>query len=155
MKKLFVCIVAAAAVVVAGCRTTNSAGQSQYDPVKTEQVKAAVEVPLASLVRRAITDNPNKAAELGTYFRSLESVFCRMRDTGKFEPSYLISEVDKLTAPLIKDDLAIDAKNLAVSLYRIFYADRNNAQLSAEKWPYHVSDTICNAIKQGLKDAGQ
>lgn len=145
----------AAAVGLTACKTTDSAGNQKFDPVKTEQVKAAVEVPIASLVRRSITDNPSKATELGIYFRALEGVFCRMRDTGKFEPAYLISEVDKLTAPLIKDDLAIDTKNLAVSLYRIFYADRLNAELSAEKWPYHVTDVICNSIKQGLKDAGQ
>jgi hypothetical protein len=142
--------------VFAGCKTTNpTTGQKEYDPVKTEQVKAAIEPIAAGAIRRVVLNSPQHADEIANYLRSVGRIFCSMETNGNFSAEYLISEADKLTAPLIKDNYVADIKNAILALYRINYADRFKAELPPDKWPRHVASLFCASIDRGLRDAGK
>lgn len=143
-------VIAVCATCIVGCVTAG-----KYDPVKTEQVKAAIHPVAAGAVRRVIQKHPAKAAEIADYFRSVGNIFCAMEANTNFTVAYLTAEVDRLVTPAISDSYVIDVKNALVALYRINYADRYRAELSPERWPVHVASVFCHAIDTGLKDAGQ
>jgi hypothetical protein len=128
-----------------------------FDPVKTETVKNALQGPLQETVTRIIKNSPQHSAQIGNYFRAVGSVFCKMRDTGTFDSTFLIAELDKATAGLQSglDPLAITAKNTAIGLYTVFYAQRTRAELPPDKFAWNLADLFCKAINTGLKDAGQ
>lgn len=156
MKTKLFALVAVSALVLSACKSFNPAtGQPEYDPVKTAQVKAAVVVPVTSAIRRVILNSPAHSDELAAYFRSVGTVFCKMRDTGNFSPEYLVDEVNKVVSPSIGDNVYADIKNAAVAIYKISYAQRANAELPPDKWPYSVADVLCSGIDTGLRDAGK
>ena len=135
--KLLCGLFTASLLVLPACKSTDpTTGEKKFDPVKTEQVKAAIEPLVAGGVRRVIANSPQHADDIASYFRNLGTVFCKMRDSGQFSPDYLVAEADKATAPLQAkvDQYAIDLKNGVLSLYRIFYADRLRAELPPDKW---------------------
>lgn len=139
-----------AAILLSGCKTAGV-----YDPVKTEQVKAALAVPIQGGIRRVLARSPQHSDEIAAYFRQIAGVFCKMRDTQKFTPEYLVDEINKLATPQISDPLVLDVKDTAVALYKLFYASRGNAVLPPDQWPYHVADLICTAFNQALLDSGK
>lgn len=146
----------AAVCIFAGCRSTNpTTGQREYDPVKTEQVKAAIEPIAAGAIRRVLQNSPQHSDQIAGYLRSIGGIFCAMETNGNFSAEYLITEADKLTAPLLKDNYVVDIKNAILALYRINYADRFKAELPPDKWPRHVASLFCASIDRGLKDAGK
>lgn len=159
LKAIAASIAATIAVVVmlTGCKTTNSSGVKVFDPVKTEQVKAAVEPFVASIARRILLNNPKQAAEIGNYMRAVGGVFCDASSSGQLSPDQIITAIDGATANLQNgaDPLVIDGKNLIITIYRIAYGERFKAELPADQWPKNVADVLCAAIDQGLKDAGQ
>lgn len=138
---------------ITGCKTVNpTTGQAQYDPVKTAQVEAAF-VPLASsTIRRLIKHNPTDATKIAEYFRAGGRVFKQMVDQKKFDPVYLVQQLD-LVIP-IRNDTILDVKNLIVAMYTVFYGDRVHAELPEDQWVIHVANTFAKGIDQGLKDAG-
>jgi hypothetical protein len=139
------------AVIAIGCTTTNpQTGQNEFDPVKTEQVKAALEPVITQGVRRVLAHNKSHAAEIAQYVGAAGHVFCEMDRTGNFEPSYLITELDKLVAPNIGDDYLLSIKDAAIALYRINYAQRFTAELPENEWPRQVANLFCQAITRGL-----
>lgn len=140
-------------LLLAGC-TTNK----QYDAQNTENVKAALTPVMASVVHRVIENSPEHSEQIAAYMRAVGKVCCEAQSTGQIGPYSLIYAVDAATAPLLAEGVSpdiIDAKNVLLALYRIQYADRYNAELSPEKWPYHVLALICDSVDQGLKDAGK
>lgn len=140
------------ATLLLGCKTTGV-----YDPVKTEQVKAAVTPVIASVVRRVIVNSPQHSDEIALYLRAVGSVFCSASASGSLGPEQVLAALDAATAGLqtgVEPEI-IDAKNVLLALYRINYADRFKAELPADQWPKNVADVICAAIDQGLKDAGK
>lgn len=144
------------ACLMIGCKSMNPAtGQYEFDPLKTDAVKAALELPVKSAIRRAILNSPDHADEIADYFRQVATVFCKMSTTGTFDPLFLIAEVDKLVIPKIPDPLILDAKDSLITLYRIFYSQRFTAELSPQEWPFHLADFFCTAINTALKDAGK
>lgn len=155
-KAILAVITLLAVCAVTGCKSTNpTTGQREYDPVKTEQVKAAIEPIAAGAIRRVIENSPQHADEIATYLRSVGRIFCAMETNGNFSAEFLITEADKLTAPLLKDNYVVDIKNAILALYRINYADRFKAELPPDKWPRHVASLFCASIDRGLKDAGK
>lgn len=143
-------------LLLTGCTILNPiTGKKEYDPIRTEQVKAALEPVAAGAIRRIIFNSPQHSDQIAEYFRSIGKIFCQMDASGEFSPETLIAEVDKLTAPLIGDVYIIDIKNALLALYRINYADRFRAELPPDKWPRQIASLFCGAIDRGLKDAGK
>lgn len=134
-------------LLLVSCRTNDG----QTDQATTEQVKAAIELPLASAVRRVILNNPEHKVELGNYFKGVRDGFCKVKE-GQFTLQDLITQLDALTPP-ISDQTALDGKNLAVALLRI-WAARNPINVTPQEWLGQVADTACRAIGQGITDAG-
>ena len=149
-------------LAVSGCTTKvidPATGQSttQFDPVKTEQVKALLEPIGAGAVRRIITNSPQHSDEIAGYFRAVGSVFCQMSANNDFDPAYLIGAADAATAKFQANvpQEAIDVKNALVALYKVNFEGRFRAELPPDKWPKNVADVICVSIDQGLKDSGK
>lgn len=141
-----------------GCKTANpTTGVQEFDPVKTEQVKAVITPVTSGIVRRVILNNPKNADEIGNYMRAVGGVFCSASETGKLGPEQIIEAMDSATLYLqggVAPEI-IDGKNLLIALYRINYGSRFTAELPPDQWPKNVADVICESIDQGLKDAGQ
>ena len=135
-----------------GCKTVGV-----YDPVKTAAVKDSIQSPVQEAITRIIRNSPQHSDQIAGYFRAVGTVFCKMRDTGTFDSTFLLNEVDKATAGLQAglDPLAITAKNTALALYTGFWGMRLRAELPADKFMWNVSDLFCKAIDVGLKDAGK
>lgn len=143
-------------IVLTACKSTNpQTGQREFDPVKTEQAKAAIQPLIAGAVRRVLAQNPDKAEQIADYLRAGGSVFCNMDLTGQFDPLVLAEKLDALVAPKVKDDYLLDIKNAAIALYRVNYAERNRAELPPEQWARQIAGLFCAAIDQGLKDSGR
>jgi hypothetical protein len=139
-----------------GCKTTNpTTGQKEYDPVKTETVKAAVEIPIKSAVLRVLQNSPQNSDDIARYLREVGGAFCAVRDAKAFEPAALIQRLNSITAPSVRDPLITDIKNVAVALYQIFYAQRHRADLPADGFALHLSDLLCRCFDQALRDAGK
>lgn len=158
IRTLLTAVVLAASLALVACKSTNPAtGKKEYDPVKTEQVKAAVEPILASGVRRVLANNPEHGDEIAGYMRSVGYVFLSASESGELGPEQIIEAADRATAGLQNgvDPAIIDGKNALIALYRILYGDRFKAELPPDKWPKHVADVIAQAVDQGLKDAGK
>lgn len=166
MKKTLIALflLAALALPVAltntGCTTTGTGTNAvtTIDPVKLQQAQAAIEPAAASVLRRAILNSPQHAKEIGDYARAVGGVFCQMKaNNNNFTPQYLIDSVNTATANLQANAPAevIDAKNAAIALYKIFFADNLTVQIPANGWPSAVTGLFCDAIDQALKDAGQ
>ena len=148
--------VACLSLASTGCTTVNPAtGQAQFDPVKTEDVKAALEVPVVSAIRRTILNSPQHALEISTYFRSLGKIFCSMEATTNFSPATLMAQADALLSPRLKESYLIEIKDSIVLLYKLNYNKRFTAELPPDQWAYQTSSFFCAAIDRGLKTAGQ
>lgn len=159
MNTRLVCVLSVAAVLLAGpvgCTTVKD-GTKVYDPVKTEQVKAAIKPVVASIVRRVVVKNP----ETAQYFVDAKNVFVSFRDGGQFKPSVI---VDALNAAVTKEGwinkldpetagYVAEAKNLLVALYELNYADAGNADLPADKFAWNLLDILADGIATGLVDA--
>lgn len=150
------------ALALTGCKTTRidpTTGQTtkEFDPVKTAQIKAALEPIGSSAVRRVIKNSPEHSAEIAGYFRAVGSAFCQMSEKGDFDPAYLVGAVDTATAKLQEHvpGEAIEIKNALIACYKIGYEGRFRAELPADQWPKNVADLICACIDQGLKDTGR
>lgn len=140
MKKITTLILAAVLLAVAGCATNN--GGTPRDPVKVEQVKAAVTPLVSSGIRRVLTENPN----LEPYFVQVQGVFETIRDTGQFDPSFLVAQLNLIP---LEDEIAIDVKNLLVALYTIYYADRARIEVGSFA---DVADVFARGIAQAIVD---
>ena len=153
-----VALVLGGAAVVTGCKSVNpQTGVKEYDPVKTDQVVAALEPIGASAIRRVLKNSPEHSDEIAGYMRSVGMVFYRMESTGEFDPAYVIAELDQIGSPYIPEDLdyVVDIKNALLALYKINYGDRFRAELPPDQWPRQVARLICSSINDGLKDAGK
>lgn len=162
MNKLRLIVTAAACIFIAGCysgcKTANpTTGVKEFDPVKTEKVKAAIEPIVSSAVRRVVASNPKHSDEIALYLRAVGGAVCSISDTGEASPETLIAAIDAATVNLQAgvDPEIIDGKNAIIAVYKILYADRFKAELPPDEWPKNVCDVICQAIDQGLKDAGK
>lgn len=146
-------------VVMTGCKTVTDGTNvvTTIDPVKLQQAKDAIVPAASSVLRRAILRSPEHAVEIATYSRAVGTVFCRMAKSRTFDPAFLITEMDKATAPLqaTAQPEIIDAKNAAVALYKIFLNDKLMVSLPENQWATAVCQLFCEAIDQALKDAGQ
>lgn len=150
-------LLALASGLLLGCKSVNpTTGKKEFDPVKTEQVKAALEPVVTSAVRRMIQNSPEHREEIIRYLQGIGNIFCHMAETRTVDPVYLVNQADALTATYQAKlpDWALDVKNAVVALYKIQYANRHSAELSAEQWPVHVADLCCQSIRQALKDVG-
>jgi len=149
-------VLSALLIAMTGCISLNPVtGQREFDPVKTEQVKATLEPIISGGIRRAIQHSPNHADQIAGYLHSAANVFCSMDTNGNFSVEYLVTELDKIVAPALGDSYIIDLKNAAIALYRVNYAERFRAELPPDRWPRQVASLFCAAINQGLKDAGR
>jgi len=145
-------------VTMSACKTVNpETGQAEFDPVRTESVKAAIEPVITGTIRRVLNRNPKHAVEIANYIREGGKVFCEMDATGKFDPLFLAGRLDALFVPQIGADLELllTLKDSAIALYKINYAQRLTAELPPEEWPRQVANLFCNGIDRGLKSAGQ
>lgn len=153
---LLALVVGAMLLSPAGCTTVDSSGQAKYDPIKTADVKAAIR-PLIVLgadeAFRAVKDKDALAEAL----RGLGHVFLDMKRTGTFSPDFLVSELDARTERLQAklDHRWIAIKEGVIALYSVAYNHRADAELSPERWPWHVADILSAAIDAALKNAGK
>lgn len=149
IKKIILSSALVATVALTGCKTT----EGNYDPVKTQQVKDALQPVVTGGIRRVIV--ANESSEV--YFRAVGGVFCAMSSEGQFDPIQLVNAIDLATAGLQEkaDPYVIDAKNLIVALYKINYGERFQSELPPGEWLKNVCDIICEGINQALIDAGK
>jgi hypothetical protein len=138
---------------VAGCTLLQPDGTRVYDPVKTAQVKAALEPVVIGGFGVLLQDKPRS----GDYLRAFGGVFCQMASSGNFTPEYLIDAANKATLPLQAgaDPLILLAKDTTIALYKLNYGQRFIAELPESEWPRHVADLFCETIDRALKNAGQ
>lgn len=138
-----------------GCTTFNpGTGHNEYDPVKTSQVKQALKGGVSTTITALLLKEKND--DVANYLRSIGTVFCQMRNTGEFSPSFLIGQIDKIVNDKVRQNVVVIAlKNTVISLYSIFFEQRHHAELPPDKWPYHLADLFCQSIHQGLVDAGK
>lgn len=136
------CLLLFAAICLTGCTTSGV-----YDPVKTAKVQASVKPVVAALVRAEVAAQPQNV----TYIRSVGNVFCQMQTNGNFTPAYLTAEINKLTTPLVHDQIVLLVRDTLISLYEINYADRFKAELAPDKWPAFLAELMCGGINAGLQ----
>src|SRR5690349_3808610 len=83
MKKTTVLICALALSILCGCKTVNpQTGVKEFDPVKTEQVRAVIKPMVsggvAALLQKVPTSRP--------YIEQAAGAVCEMRDAKAFDP---------------------------------------------------------------------
>lgn len=122
-----------------GCRTAGV-----YDPVKTAQVEEAIRPVTAAAVRAAVLSHPQYIK----YVKAIGDVFCKIEAGGKFTPSYVFDEVNKLIPPS-KDPVLLAARDLLTSSYG-FYFNKKVVDLDQIKWPAHLAKILCEGINTGL-----
>lgn len=157
MKTKLLLLLAGLMLCFSACMTTDPVTRERvYDQVKTDTVKAALKPVVSGSITAVLLNNPTKKEEYGAYFRSVGNVFCNMRVSGEFTPSFLIREVERLTLQLQSQapPLVLVAKQSLIGLYEAFYAQKVRAELPPDKWPAHVADLFCDAIDTALKDSG-
>src|SRR5690606_31409201 len=120
---------------ITGCKTLG-----QFDPVKTEKVRASVKPVVSTGIRVWLASEPNPAYRLAA--KGFADVICEMRDTNMFESKVL---VQRLNAELIKHELINDlwaatAKDLIISQFEIFIADRVRADLPPDEFAWNLLD---------------
>jgi len=118
-------------------------------------VKAEAEALVTIGIRRIIHNNPQHTNEVAGYFRAVGGVFKQMSTTSSFTPDMLVGAINVATAGLqagLPQDV-LDVKDAVIGLFKLFYADRWNAELSPEKWPANVADVFWRAIHQALIDS--
>lgn len=153
-------LMTATLVALIGCSTgckTGADGKRTIDIVKVDQAKALIEPVAAGALRRALQNSPEHAPKLAQYAASVAGVFCTMTLSNSFQPEFLIAEVDKFADPelaKIGDGYLVDIKNTAIGLYKVFYGDRFRAEVPPDQWLHLVCEFFCDAITQGLTDAG-
>jgi len=128
------------------------------DQVKLDKVKVAVEPVAASVLRRAIHNSPQHAAEIGNYARAVGSAVCTAVSQQSFTPGSIAGAVDKATQGLQMANIpaeVIDAKNGLIALYTILFDDQLTVQLPNNQWPSAVLGIFCDSIDLALKDSGQ
>lgn len=138
--------------LIVGCTTTDpNTGEPVYDPVKTEQSKAIIEQTIAGAIASI-----EMSDDVQRYLNYSANTLCELKDREAIAPSVLAKNLsDALDAEgVIGDTYAIAAKNVIVALYQINYAERGNADLDPEKFMWHILDSMCTAIRQGLRDKG-
>jgi len=139
MKKILP-ILLAAVLLATGCATSDP--NAPRDPVKIEQVKAAVTPLVSAGIRRVLVERPN----LEPYFVQVQGVFETIRDTGQFDPSFLVAQLNLIP---LDDEIAIDVKNLVIALYSIYYADRARIEVGSFA---DVADVFARGIAQAIVD---
>ncbi len=157
---LAVAALACGLLTTTGCKTTNPVtGVREFDPAKTEKVKAFSENISKIVLRRALTRFTNEAPTIELYTRALGGVFCEMQRTKQFSPESLEAGVEALVLPKLENPEALaymhDARDIIFATYRTFYSDRFTAELGPEDWLTAVADIFCNSIDQGLRDLGK
>lgn len=142
-----------------GCKTRQPDGTVVFDPVKTQNVKDALQAPIERAAARIIVNSPQHSAEIAKYFAAVGLVFCEMKDSGQFDPTTLLAGLDRALPANVGSDetfqYLLDFKSAAAALYKQFWNDRFRAELPPDQWPYQVADLFCASIDQALKDAGQ
>lgn len=152
-------ILATLPVVTTGCKTTTVGTNvvTTLDPVKVQQIADVVEPAASSVLRRAIANSPQHAAEIGNYARAVGGVFCKMTANNNFTVNYLVDAANQATAGLqtgVSQDI-IDAKNAVIAIYKVAASDQLTWQLPDNLWLKTVANTICNSVNQALLDSHQ
>lgn len=125
-------------------------------PVTLKSVKDCVTLVATHSVCRAIQTSPVEYSDaVATYFRELSKVFCDMQKNGNYTPDNLESEVKKLLPPLVTDSYMQATRVAILSIYKLAYEDRLRAEIPPDRWLSQVSLLFCEAIREGLKDAGR
>jgi len=142
-----------------GCKTVNNGTNvtTTLDFLKLERAKDALVPAVSSALRRAIIRSPDHADEIAGYARAIGRVFREMAETKTFSSAYLISTINEATMQLQTKmpPEAIDAKNAAIALYKIFLEDRTTAGIPDEHWSIAVCELFYESIDLALKDAGK
>jgi hypothetical protein len=158
MKKLFdILAIIGLVVIFTGCTTYNpDTGQKEYDPIRTEQVKAAIEGVAVVAVRRVLDDTHEKSPNVLLYLQQSADFVCLMKTEKKFSPEFLIDGLNKGLADTFQnqgvDPLILDLKELLISIYKINYASRLNADLNEEGFLLNMLDVLCNSMNRGIAD---
>lgn len=131
-----------------GCKTFNPAtGQKEFDPVKTQKVRAAIKPAIATTVVAAIQNNP----ETRPAFAKSAMHVCAMRDSGEVNLTQLKELVNAELTPFVKDDLVLaGAINTVFALVEINFADRLRADLPEDEFVWSMLDVLCESISQAV-----
>ena len=162
MKLIFLALLSA--LILCGCKTTTPQGQRVPDKAGTAKVVAVAEGVSRIALVQALKRFPSQADQIALYARAVGGIFCDMQRTKKFSPESLVAALDALAnTPLSEEwigdpavrEYVTDARDVLVTAYRIFYADRFSAELSPDEWPAAVAEIFCVSIDAGLKDSGR
>jgi hypothetical protein len=153
MKKILTLVAVSLASIslLVGCKTVPpGGGPPVYDPVKTEQVKAAIEPLVISLLQRGVLKNP----EARPYLEAMTSVLEQSRDNKRVDPMYLDAALSGALNGLPSDkewaQYVRDVKNGLTALYVIFWHEKTQLNLSEEAWGYHLTDLFARVLRKTL-----
>lgn len=126
-------------------------------PVKLDGLRPAVEQVTSAAVTRAIlrSPNPNVGENVANYFREVGKVFASMETNANFSAEHVETNINALPMPLEADNYTVDVKTLIVTLYKLAYADRGNAEVPPVEWLGKVCVMFRTSITNGLKGAGR
>jgi len=150
MKNTFTLILALLALVLVGCKTFNPAtGENEFDPVKTEQVKAVLKPQVSTVIALLATKHP----EARPYMLLAADNICKLRDDGFVSPASFQTAINAALANWEnKNSPAVVASvNALIALVEINYANRLRADLPPEEYAWNIFDVFCEGIRQGLE----
>lgn len=128
----------------------------KHQPVSVQSVKAAV-APIATqaLCRAIQTVTPDYTDAVAGYFRQIGNHFCDMQTSGDFSYAGLERALEKIPSPLLTESYVVDVRLALAALYKVHYGDRLRAEIPPDRWLSQLSQVFCEAISEGLKDAGR
>ena len=137
-------------LTLSGCALFKDKSTGKLDPIRLQQVSDVVRPVAISAVTRVVKKNP----EVGKYFDSFSGIFCSMAKNKEFSLEYLVRETDKLTSSYIGNQDLLDAKNIILSIYKIYFVQSVKADVSQDVFLLALSNFFCDSIRQGLTDSG-
>ena len=139
--------------LLTACKTTNpETGQREYDPIKTQQVQAAVKPVVTGVVTAVINRHP----EARKPFQKAADNICTLRDNRMFSVDSLrmafnsaFEDFNQKTDPLV-----VNGIQLVIALFEINLANKLQADLPPDEFAWSLLDILCDGINQGLAATG-
>jgi hypothetical protein len=130
---------------------------SAAKPATIAELKAALE-PIATkgITRTIQSTTPAENTEaVWHYFREVGLVFSGMSTNGNYTSEFVTASINQIPTPLVTTGYLLEIKSILLSLYRMAYTDRMNAELPPSKWLPEVAEAFTASIDLGLKKSGR
>lgn len=137
------------AISLAGCKSLNpQTGQVEYDPVKTEQVKAIFKPLVSGTTASILKKHPNYRPAIATIYTNMTLLTV----SNALSPTTLRLMVANTIAEYggSIDPMAVGGISSVVAGFEFFYAGRSRADTAADLYVQHISQTLCDGMLEGL-----